>query len=346
MGSHMTNFHFPSIRSAAQRLNTRRRALLYALGVTTAMAVLPAFAQGGPWPTARPITLIAPFPAGGSTDSIGRLLANEMAKELHQSIIVDNRPGANGNIGTGLAAKAAPDGYTLLLSGIGSNAINYALYKKLSYSDASFRHISLLATGPQVIVVNNQVPASNLQDLIKLIKSKPDEYSFASAGNGSGGHLTMELIKQKAGLQMSHIPYKGFGPAMTDVIGGRVQVLALNNDGALPMVKAGKFKALAVTSKTRNPSFPTVPTVAESGIPDIEVVSWFGLSAPAGTPDAIVKQLSEAAQRAMHAPKVQQVLQDEGFVVVGNGPDEFARFVKNDIARWQAVVKKANIALD
>lgn len=327
-------------------LGRRTLVMSAAAMLLSTMCLHPALAQDQTWPAAKPIRLIVPFPAGGTTDVIARLVAAEMEKDLKQSIVVDNKPGANGTIGSEQAAKAPADGYTLLLSGVGSHAISYALYPKLGYSDASFKHLSLIATGPNVIVVNNEFPAKSLKDVIALAKAAPGRYSYASAGAGSSGNLTMELLKQKAGIDMTHIPYKGFGPATTDVIGGRIPVLAMNNDGALQLVKSGKLRPIAVTSKTRNAAFPDVPTMAESGGPDIDVVSFFGLTAPAGVPDAVAKKLSEAAQHAARAPKVQQYLESTGFVVVGSTSEEYARIVKADIGKYSDVVKKAGIALD
>lgn len=321
-----------------------RRKLVLAAAAVCALATPWAMAQDK-WP-ARPIKIIVPFPPGGSTDAIGRLLATELGKDLGQPVIVDNKGGANGNIGADNVAKSPADGYTLLLSGIGSNAINYAMYPSIAYSDAAFSHVALLATGPGILVVNQNFPAKSLQDLIRLSKENPGKYANASAGNGSSGHLAMELLKQSQGLTITHVPYKGNGPAITDVIGGQVPMMVLNNDVALPQVQGGKFRALAVTSKQRNPAYPGVPTVAESGVADFDVVSWFGLSAPAGTPPAIVARLAAASHKAMNAPKVRQYLEASGFVVGSGSSADFSRFVGAEVTRWKAVVQSSGASVD
>lgn len=297
------------------------------------------------WPS-KPVRIIVPFAAGGSTDAVGRMLAVELGKELGQPVIVENKGGANGNIGSDSAAKSAPDGYTLLLSGIGSNAINYSMYRRIPYSDASFSHIALLAKGPAVLVVNDAFPARNLQEFVREVKAHPEKYAYASAGSGSSGHVTMELLQQALGLEMVHIPYKGNGPAISDVIAGQVPMVMLNNDVALPQVKAGKVRALAVTSKTRNPAYPDVPTVSETGVADIDVVSWFGLSAPARTPAPVIQRLSEATNRALQAPKLREHLESVGFVVGGGNSAEFSRFVANEISQWKAVVERSGATAD
>lgn len=292
------------------------------------------------WP-AKPIKIVVPFAAGGSTDAMGRLLATELSAELGQPVVVENKAGANGNIGSDSVAKSPADGYTLLLSGIGSNAINYTLYKAVPYSDAAFKHITLLAKGPAVLVVNDAFPAKTLQEFVQEVKKHPQKYAHASAGSGSSGHVTMELIKQKLGLEMVHIPYKGNGPAITDVIAGQVPVTMLNNDVALPHAKAGKVRVLAVTSKQRNPAYPNVPTFAETGVADLDVVSWFGLSAPANTPQPVIDKLSAATQKALQKPKIRNHLESAGFVIAGGSSDAFAQFVKAEIAQWKEVVQRS-----
>ena len=240
----------------------------------------------------HPVTIVAPFPPGGSTDTMARLLAQELTKSLGQQFIVDNKPGANGNIGTASVARAEPDGYTLLLSGVGSNAINYTLYPKLGYDPKDLVHTSLLATGPNVLIANPDFEAKTFKEFIELAKSKPNEFNYASSGIGSSGHLAMEMLKQQAGIDLTHVPYKGGAPAMTDVIGGQVPVMFLNQDVVRPNVEAGKLTALAVTSSERNPSYPDTPTIAEAGFPGFSAVSWFGLSAPAKTPQSIIDKLN------------------------------------------------------
>ncbi len=306
--------------------------------------VAPAFGAD-PWPS-KPIKIVVPFPTGGSTDAIGRLLAADLTKQFGQTVIVENKGGANGNIGSDAVAKAAPDGYTLLVSGVGSNAVNYSVYNKMSYADKDFAHVTLLATGPNVLAVHPDFPAKTVAELVALAKANPGKYSHASSGSGSSGHLAMEMLKQAAGVQMTHVPYKGGGPAITDVIGGQVPMLFINQDNALPQVKAGKLRALAVTSLARNPVYPDTPTVAESGFPGFSAVSWFGVSAPAGTPKEIVAKLQEASAKALASPAILERLQSQGFVVVGNTPDQFSAFVRDEIAKWGKAAKASGATLD
>jgi tripartite-type tricarboxylate transporter receptor subunit TctC len=302
-------------------------------------------AQGSAWP-AKTVKIVVPFPPGGSTDAIGRMLANELGKQFGQTVIVENKGGANGNIGSDYVAKAAPDGYTLLISGVGSNAINYALYRGMPYADKDFAHISLLATGPNVLVANPAFPARTFAEFLALAKANPGKYAHASSGSGSSGHLSMEMIKQAGGLQLTHVPYKGGGAAITDVIGGQVSLLFINQDNALPQVKAGKLRALAVTSAERNPAYPGVPTVAESGFPGFSAVSWFGLAAPAGTPKDVIAKLHDAAVKALHVPEVRERLQAVGFVIVGNTPEQNAAFVHDEIVKWGKAVKASGAQPD
>lgn len=320
-----------------------RRVVLGWAAALACLAVAPAAAAA--WPD-KPLRLVVPFPPGGSTDAIGRLLAAELGKELGQTVIVENKGGANGNIGSDSVAKASPDGYTLLLSGVGSNAINYALYQSMPYQDRDFAHISLLATGPNVLVANPEFPAQTLPDLVRLAKAHPDKYTHASSGSGSSGHLAMEMLKQAAGIQMVHVPYKGGAAAMTDTIGGRVSVLFLNQDNLLPQVQAGKLRALAVASAQRNPAYPDTPTVAEAGYPGFAAESWFGLSAPAQTPGSVIAKLSEATRQAMSQPELRQKLAAVGFVVVGSDPATFSGFVNDEIAKWRQAAQASGARMD
>jgi tripartite-type tricarboxylate transporter receptor subunit TctC len=324
-----------------------RRRILSALALAVlGVAGMPAArAQAGEWPS-RPIRLVVPFPPGGSTDAVGRLVAAELGKALNQTVIVENKGGANGNIGSDVVAKSAPDGYTLLLSGVGSNAINYALYKKMPYQNSDFEHISLLAKGPNVLVANPDFPARTFKEFIALAKANPGKYTNASSGNGSSGHLAMEMLKQAAGIDLVHVPYKGGAAAITDTIAGRVSVLFLNQDNVLPHVKAGKLRALAVASEKRNPAYPDTPTVAESGYPGFAAESWFGLSAPAHTPPAIIDRLSQATRSAMSDPALRQKLETVGFVVVGSSPKEFSDFVSAEIAKWGKAAKDSGAHMD
>jgi len=305
--------------------------------------VAPSMAQG--WPE-KPVRLIVPFPAGGSTDAVGRLLAAEMAKALGQNVIVENKGGANGNIGSDAVAKSEADGYTLLLSGVGSNAVNYSIYKSMPYKDDDFAHISLLAKGPNVLVASPEFPVSTFQEFIALAKANPGKHTHASSGSGSSGHLAMEMLKQAAGIDLMHVPYKGGAAAITDTIGGRVSVLFLNQDNLLPQVQAGKLRALAVASDTRNPAYPDTPTIAESGYPGFAAESWFGLSAPAGTSDAVVSTLNNATVKALSNPDLRQKLESVGFVIVGSSPSEFDAFVSAEVDKWGKAAKASGATLD
>jgi tripartite-type tricarboxylate transporter receptor subunit TctC len=313
------------------------------VGMCAAVAGL-TWAQGYP---NKPVKIVVPFPPGGATDTMGRNLANELSKSTGQSFIVENKGGANGLIGTELVAKAAPDGYTLLLSGVGTNAINHSLYKDVKYdSIKDFANITLLATGPNVLVVNPNFEVKTLGDLIKLAKAQPGKLSYGSNGNGTSGHLAMEMLKQAAGLDMQHVPYKGGGPAMTDLIGGQIPMLFTNQDTALQHVRTGKIRAVAVASLQRNPAFPNVPTVAESGVPGFSAVSWFGLSAPAGTPKDVLAKLQTETLKALKSADFRNKLESVGFVVVGNSPDEFNGFIKAEIDKWGKVVTASGARVD
>ena len=330
-----------------QQKKPAARARLGILAAAGALAVLPGMlmAQGADWP-AKQIKLVVPFPAGGSTDSVGRLLAAELSKELGQTVVVENKGGANGNIGSDMVAKAEPDGYTLLLSGVGSNAISYAVYQNMPYRDSDFAHISLLATGPNVLVANNDFPGKTFAEFIKLARENPGKYTHASSGSGSSGHLAMEMLKQDAKIDLVHVPYKGGAAAITDMIGGRVQVMFLNQDTLLPQVTSGKLRALAVASAKRNPAYPDTPTVAESGYPGFSAESWFGLSAPAKTPPAVIQRLNQATVKALSSPEIRQKLESVGFVVVADDPKSFSAFVDNEIAKWGKAAKASGAKMD
>jgi len=330
-----------------QQKKPAARARLAVLAAAGAMAMLPGvlMAQGAAWPT-KQLKLVVPFPAGGSTDSVGRLLAAELSKELGQTVVVENKGGANGNIGSDMVAKAEPDGYTLLLSGVGSNAISYAVYQNMPYRNSDFAHVSLLATGPNVLVANNDFPGKTFADFIKLVRENPGKYTHASSGSGSSGHLAMEMLEQDAKIDLVHVPYKGGAAAITDMIGGRVQVMFLNQDTLLPQVSSGKLRALAVASAKRNPAYPDTPTVAESGYPGFSAESWFGLSAPAKTPPAVIQRLNQATVKALSSPDIRQKLESVGFVVVADDPKSFSAFVDNEIAKWGKAAKASGAKMD
>ncbi|HLV29510.1 MAG TPA: tripartite tricarboxylate transporter substrate binding protein [Burkholderiaceae bacterium] len=337
-----------SLPRARLTLALRRRTGLAAMAVVTAvsaMALPTAHAQETDWPN-KPIRMVVPFPPGGSTDAVGRMLGNLLADRLGQSVVIENRGGASGTIGSNVVAKADPDGYTLLVSGVGSNAIGYSLYDNIAYQDAEFAHVSLLATGPNVLVVNPNFQAKTFEDFIRIVKENPGKFTYASSGSGSSGHLSMEMLKQVAGLDIVHAPYKGGAAAVTAVMGDQVQALVLNQDNLLPHVQAGKLRALAVTSLKRNPAYPDVPTVAESGYPGYSAESFFGLTAPAGTPPEVMEKLNRETVAAMNDPSIRSKLEEVGFVVVANRPEEFSRFIQDEIAKWGDTVKKSGAKMD
>ncbi|WP_028356748.1 Bug family tripartite tricarboxylate transporter substrate binding protein [Bordetella petrii] len=297
----------------------------------------PAAAQDFP---RRAITLIVPHSAGGTSDILARTVAAEVGKTLGQTIVVDNKGGANGSIAAKAVATAAPDGYTLLLATASTHGINPALYKKLQYDAVKdFTPVTLLATVPNVLVVNKQVQATDVQQLIAEIKADGNAFNMASAGAGTPGHLAGEMFKQRAGLEFVHVPYKGGSPALADLIGGQVQFLFTTIPGALPHIKAGTLRALAVTSPRRSPALPDLPTMAESGLPGFQAISWHGIVAPAGTPPAVVDTLNQAFSKALAAPEVRQRLMEEGAEAAAINTGEFGGFIQSEIAAWAEAVK-------
>lgn len=337
-----------TVKNSAPPCLPGRRTLLGCIATAAALTMLgapaPALAADD-WPS-RPIHLIVPFPPGGSTDMVGRLLGNLLSERLGQSVVIENRGGASGTIGSNVAAKADPDGYTLVLSGVGSHAIGYSLYPSMGYTDDDVAHISLLATGPNVLVVNPAFEGETFEDFLRIVKKDPGKFVYASSGSGSSGHLSMELMKQMGGLDVVHAPYKGGAAAITAVMGDQVSALMLNQDNVLPHVRAGKLRALAVTSAERNPVYPDVPTVAESGFPGYAANSFFGLSAPAGTPAPVIERLHRETVAALKDPDLRQKLEQVGFVVVGNSPAEFSQFMKDEIAKWRETVEKSGAKMD
>ncbi|MGO4155521.1 Bug family tripartite tricarboxylate transporter substrate binding protein [Cupriavidus sp. YAF13] len=319
-----------------------KRTFLAGCALALAGIMATANAQGDTWPT-KPVRMIVPFPAGGTSDIMGRLIAEQLGKALKQPFIVENKGGAGGTIGAEQAAKAPADGYTLLLSGIGSNAIAHGMSPKPNYdSSRDFIQISQLIAGPNVLVVNPAFPAKTFKEFVDYVKANPGKVNYGVT-NASSGHLAMELLKQTAGLNMVGIPYRGGGPALTDVLANQIPTMFVNQDAVLPYVKAGKLRALAVTSAQRNALFPDVPTVAESGYPGFSAVSWVGLSAPKGTPKAIVDKLEAEMMKAFRQPEVRAKLEANGFVVVASSSQDYTRFVRSETERWGKVIKEAGI---
>jgi tripartite-type tricarboxylate transporter receptor subunit TctC len=291
----------------------------------------------------RPIKFIVPYPPGGGTDVVARILAEPLTAELGQTIVIDNRGGAAGNVGTEIAARAPADGYNILFT-LSSHTINPKLYDKLPFDvERDFVPISMAALIPQILVVHPSVPANNVQELIALAKASPGKLNYASVGTGSPGHIAGELFKLKTGVDIVHVPYKGGGPAVTDTIGGQVQMLFVSMPAAWQQVKAGKLKAIAVTSAKRSQTAPDVPTIAESGVPDFVVDSWYGALAPAKTPAAIVARLNAALVKVLEMPAVREKLFLQGAEAAPSTPAEFDRVIKDELAKWDYVIKAANI---
>ena len=298
------------------------------------------------WPT-RPLKLIVPFPPGGTTDIMGRLVAQKLSEALGQPVVVDNRGGANGNIGSEAAAKSAPDGYSLIVSGVGSHAINQSLYRNIPFDVVKdFTHIAMIAKGPNTLVVTPSFPAQNLQELLVLAKAKPGALSYASSGNGSSNHLSSEMLKTRAGVFITHIPYRGGNAALTDVMAGVLPMMFINFDAALPHVKAGKLRALAMTGSRRSAQLPDVPTVAESGFPGFAAESWTGLSGPAGLPRDVVARLNPEMHKAMQAPEVRERLTWLGLEPAPGTPEEMTVFVRSEVEKWGKVIKAAGAKVD
>ncbi len=296
---------------------------------------------------AKPIRMICPFPPGGTTDVVARIVAQKLTAVWKEQVIVDNRTGAGGIIGTELAAKAAPDGYTVLLGSITTHAVNPALYKKLNYDPIKdFVPVTLVVSSPQLLAVHPSVAAKSVKELIALAKGKPGQLNYGSAGVGTSPHLTFELFKSMAGVDVVHVPYKGTGPAITELIGGQVQMMITGVVALMPHVKAGKLRGLAVTSAKRVAALPDLPTVAESGVPKFNVSSWFGVFLPAGTPKPIIAKMNGEIRKIVEVPDVRQKLIDQGADPVTNTPEEFAAYVKSEMARWGKVVRDTGARID
>jgi tripartite-type tricarboxylate transporter receptor subunit TctC len=287
----------------------------------------------------KTIRLIVPYPPGGTADMLARTLGQEMAETLGQQIIIDNRPGAGGNIGADLAAKAAPDGYTILMGTVATHAINPNLYSQMPYDAAKdFAPIVLVATLPNLLVVNPSLPARNVKELIALAKAKPGELAFASAGNGTSQHLSGELFKKMTGVDMIHIPYKGSAPAVTDLVGGQVHLMFDNIPSSLPQVRAGKLRALAVTGPRRSPVLPDLPTLSEAGLPGFSITSWFALFAPAGTPAKILIRLNKEAGKAIASKELRQQWMAQGIESAGGSAEQLAAFRRIEAPRWEKII--------
>ena len=322
--------------------NGIERAALAALFVLAAGA---AVAQAN-YP-AKAIRYVVPFPAGGPLDIVARALGQDLTRSWNQPVIIDNRPGAGGNIGADLVAKAPPDGYTILMGAVSTHAINVTLYSKLPYDPIKdFAPVTLITSVPNVLVMHPSLPVKNVKDLIALAKARPGQLNFASGSTGSAGHLAGELFDSMAGVQMTHIPYKGAAPAVIDLIAGHVSLMFDNLASALPNIKSARVRALAVTTLKRSPLLPALPTISESGLRGFDVSTWFGIFAPAGTPPDIVAKLNAEIVRILHTPEMRERLAALGAEPIGNKPDEFAAFIKSEIQKYAKVVKASGAKAD
>ena len=294
----------------------------------------------------KPIKIVVTFTTGGAPDILARLIGERLTAAWGQPVIVDNKPGAGGNLGADFVAKAPPDGYTIVVGTVGTHSINGALYSKMPYDMVKdFTPITLLATTPNMLVINNDVPAKNLKDFIALGK-KEGKMTFASSGSGTSIHVSGELFKTMTGIDMVHIPYKGRATAIPDVLGGRVTMMFDNMPSSLALVREGKLRALGVTSSTRSPAAPDIPTIAESGLPGFDAVSWFALFAPANTPKPIIDKLQAEVRRILKTPEIAKRLADNGLDPVASTPEELALYQKSEIIKWAKVVKDSGAKAD
>jgi len=323
---------------------TTIRAILAATFASLAMAISGlALAQG--WPS-RPIRYVVPFPPAGATDITARITADRITGPLGQPVIVENRPGAAGNVGTAMVAKAAPDGYTILQLTV-AQSISQTLYTKLDYNlERDLEPVALIAMVPNVMEVNPSVPAHTVQEFIALAKSKPGQIFFASSGSGTSIHMSAEMFKMMTGVDIIHVPYKGSGPALTDLVGGQVSVMWDNLPSSISFIKSGKLRALAVTSATRFPELPDVPTMQEAGVPGFEATAWFGIVAPKGTPKEIITRINSEVNRALETPEVKEKMLRQGAVATPRTPEQFGEFIRNEVAKWSKVVKASGAKVD
>ena len=295
----------------------------------------------------KPILLVVPFAPGGSSDFLSRLIGAKLTEAWKQQVVVESRPGGAGNIAMDAVQRAKPDGYTLILGHVGTLAVNPAMFAKLPYDPIKgFVPVGMIATVPTLLVVNPSVPAKNFKEFLALAKAKPGTIYYGSAGNGSSGHLAMEYLKQAANIELTHVPYKGTGPMVTDLLGGQTQATFTGATPLIPHIKQGKLRPIAVGGTKRIAALPDVPTVAESGLPGFETSQWYGILAPAGTPDAIVKKLNTELNRILKSPEVVERMTADGSVPQGSTPEEFAKFIASEQKRWGQVVKTANIKPD
>ena len=327
---------------------TRRFALSAAACTALAGAGLlgsgAAMAQAYP---SKPVTIVVPFAAGGTTDILARIIGQALTAELGQSVVVDNRAGAGGNIGGQAAAKATPDGHTLFMGTVGTHAINASLYKKMPFDPVKdFAPLTRVANVPNLLVANPAQPYKSVKDLIAYAKANPGKVNFGSSGNGSSIHLSGELFKSLAKVDMQHVPYKGSAPAVTDLLGNQIGIMFDNMPSAIQHVRSGKLVPLAVTTAKRSPELPSVPTIAEAGVPGYEATSWFGMFAPAGTPVPVLAKLNAAIVKVLAQPDVKKKINEQGAEVYSETPEQFAAFIQAESVKWGKVVKESGASLD
>ena len=324
----------------------------FALGSIASAVVLGAGLLGGTsalaqaYPT-KPVTIIVPFAAGGTADILARIIGQALTAELGQSVVVDNRAGAGGNIGGQAAAKATPDGHTLFMGTVGTHAINASLYKKMPFDPVKdFAPLTRVANVPNLLVANPAQPYKSVKDLIAYAKANPGKVNFGSSGNGSSIHLSGELFKSLAKVDMQHVPYKGSAPAVTDLLGNQIGIMFDNMPSAIQHVRSGSLVPLAVTTAKRSPELPNVPTIAEAGVPGYEATSWFGMFAPAGTPAPVLAKLNAAIVKVLAQPDVKKKINEQGAEVYSETPEQFAAFIQAESVKWGKVVKESGASLD
>ena len=334
--------NFP--RSSPSRRDLVVLAAMAALGTVLS---LPGSAAAQSVYPGKPITIIVPFPPGGTTDILARIVGQAMSVEFGQPVTIDNRAGAGGNIGGQIAAKAAPDGYTLFMGTVGTQAINASLYKKLPFDPIKdFAPLTRVANVPNLLVANPAQPFKTVAELIAYARANPDAINFASSGNGTSIHLSGELFKSMAKVQMVHVPYRGSAPAVTDLLGNQVGIMFDNMPSVIQHVRAGKLRAIAVTTAKRSPELPEVPTIAESGLPGYEATSWFGLFAPAGTPPAVINKLNAAIVKLLAQADIRKKIGDQGAEVYSETPEQFATFIQAEGIKWAKVVRESGASVD
>lgn len=325
---------------------SRRRILAAGIATSIAMVAAPAVLAQSNYPN-RPIRLVVPFPPGGGSDYMGRAIQVHLSERLKQPVVIDNRGGAGGTVGTDMVAKAAPDGYTLVLGSVATHAIAPALYARLPYDPIKdFEAIAPIGSMPHILVVHPSLGVSTARELIDMVKAKPNVADYASAGSGSVGHLTVELFKSMTGIQMQHIPYRGSGPALSDLAGGQVKIMFDTLPTGLPLVKAGTVRGLAVSGTQRAAAAPDIPTLAEAGVPGFEVLGWYGVFAPAGTPREIVQRLSAEINAVTATPELRKQMLGQGADAMSGTPEKFSGYVRSEVGKWGKVVRDSGARVE